>query len=170
MSEDWAGELGPLDEVDAGLLRELRETANRVDPIPAGFTDRVKFALTVQALHAEVAELTQGDLALTRGGDGALEGDVDGDAADQTSTMTFSSDSVSIMVTVTPDGSGDLARVDGWLTCDTAEVELLRPTGPSRTVSVTDGRFVIAEVRPGPAQLVVRPASGRTVITPTFTL
>lgn len=168
MSEDWTGELAPLDEVDDGVLRELRETANRVDPLPAGFTDRVKFALTVQALHAEVAELTQGDLALTRGE--GVDVDGDGEMADQTSTMTFSSDSVSIMVTVTPQGGGELARIDGWLTCDTAEVELVRPTGPASTVRVTDGRFVIEEVAPGPARLVVHPASGRPVVTPTFTL
>ena len=29
----------------------------RIDPVPAGLTDDVKFALTVHALHAEVAEL-----------------------------------------------------------------------------------------------------------------
>ena len=49
----------PLDESDVALLAALRALHAELDPVPAGLTDDVKFALTVQALHAEVAELTR---------------------------------------------------------------------------------------------------------------
>lgn len=156
---DLTGALAPFDGTDAALLRELREAVDRVDPCPAGLGDAVKFALTVQALHAEVAELTRGAEALTRGVEDP----------DEAATMTFSTDSVNIMVTVTPDGSGG-SRVDGWLTCDSAEVELLRPDGASERQPVEDGRFVFPSVAAGPTRLVVHPAQGRPVVTPTFTL
>ncbi|WP_151524513.1 hypothetical protein [Serinicoccus kebangsaanensis] len=152
--------LAPLDEVDMRLLEDLRETVDRLDPCPAGLPDRVKFALTVQALQAEVAELIGRPMALTRGGD---------EEPDQTMTVTFSTDSVSIMVTVGPAGDGT-ARVDGWLTCEADEVQLARPDGTSETAAVREGRFVFAAVPTGPAYLVVHPPGERTVITPTFTL
>ncbi|GAA4871147.1 hypothetical protein [Serinicoccus chungangensis] len=145
---------------DVAVLTELRETVTRLDPCPAGLTDRIAFALTVRALHAEVAELTRSPLALTR---------ADDDEPDQATTVTFSTDSVSIMVTVTAERDAT-ARVDGWLTCDVDEIELARPDGRSERVPVVDGRFVLASVDCGPAYLVVRPPGGRTVITPTFTL
>ncbi|WP_298747489.1 hypothetical protein [uncultured Serinicoccus sp.] len=150
----------PWDEGDVAVLTELRETVTRLDPCPAGLTERIAFALTVRALHAEVAELTRAPLALTR---------ADDDEPDQATTVTFSTDSVSIMVTVTAERDGT-ARVDGWLTCDVEEIELARPDGRSEQVPVHDGRFVLASVSCGPAYLVVRPPGGRTVITPTFTL
>ena len=58
----------PLDESDVALLAALRALHAELDPVPAGLTDDVKFALTVQALHAEVAELTRlsADSALVR--------------------------------------------------------------------------------------------------------
>ncbi|KUG53721.1 hypothetical protein AVL62_02855 [Serinicoccus chungangensis] len=163
MNEDReTGGVGPQpwDEGDVTVLTELRETVTRLDPCPAGLTERIAFALTVRALHAEVAELTREPLALTRGDD---------DEPDQATTVTFSTDSVSIMVTVTAEHDAT-ARVDGWLTCDVDEIELARPDGRSEWAPVRDGRFVLASVSCGPAYLVVRPPGGRTVITPTFTL
>ncbi|WP_298891137.1 carboxypeptidase regulatory-like domain-containing protein [uncultured Serinicoccus sp.] len=151
----------PWDEGDGAVLTELRETVTRLDPCPAGLTERIAYALTVRALHAEVAELTRAPLALTRADDD--------DEPDQATTVTFSTDSVSIMVTVTAERDGT-ARVDGWLTCDVDEIELARPDGRSEWVPVHDGRFVLASVSCGPAYLVVRPPGGRTVVTPTFTL
>lgn len=156
---DDAG-MAPFDDTDAALMRSLREVVDRLDPTPAGMTDRVKFALTVQALHAEVAELTRGADALTRGDD---------DEPDQTMTMTFSTDTVSVMVTVTEEDP-DMTRIDGWLTCEQADVALVRPGRPEQRVSVSDGRFVLTGVPAGSARLVVYPADARTVVTPTFTL
>ncbi|MFK5582281.1 carboxypeptidase regulatory-like domain-containing protein [Serinicoccus sp. LYQ131] len=156
-----SGAGGPaLDAADLSLLEELRETVDRVDPCPAGLGERVKFALTVQSLHAQVAELTRGEGALTRGAD---------DEPDRMATMTFSTDSVSIMVTVTEEDP-DLTRIDGWLTCERAEVELVRPGGTEQRVSVSDGRFVLTGVPAGSARLVVHLEDARPVVTPTFSL
>lgn len=159
MNNDMDLDLAPFDETDAALLRELREVINRLDPCPAGLPDDVKFALTLRGLEAEVAEVTRAAEALVRGEEDP----------DQAATMTFSTDSVSIMLTATP-GSDGGARVDGWLTCDTAEVELLRPDGNSERARVEEGRFVFHGVAPGPTRLVVHPDQGRPVVTPTFSL
>ena len=152
----------PLDGSDVAVLHDLRETVDRLDPCPAGLTDRIKFTLTVRALQAEVAELTRAPTALTRGDDAQ-------DEPDQAMTVTFSTDSVSIMITVSPLGDGT-ARVDGWLTCEVSEVELARPDGRRDRVEVQDGRFAFAAVSTGPAYLVVHPLGDRTVLTPTFTI
>lgn len=52
--------LEALDDRDQRILDEVRELYARWDPCPAGLNERIKFALTVQALNAEVAELTRG--------------------------------------------------------------------------------------------------------------
>ncbi|ANS78480.1 hypothetical protein SGUI_1084 [Serinicoccus hydrothermalis] len=161
MTDDDRG-LAPLDGSDVALLHELRETFDRLDPAPAGLTDRIAFALTVHALQAEVAELTRRPMALTRGEEAH-------DEPDQAMTVTFSTESVSIMVTVSPLGDGT-ARVDGWLTCEVPEVELARPDGRGERAEVQEGRFVFAAVSTGPAYLVVHPVGHRTVLTPTFTI
>lgn len=157
---DAEGARRPLDQGDVAVLTELRETVTRLDPCPAGLTERIAFALTVQALQAEMAELTRAPLALTR---------ADDDEPDQAMTVTFSTDSVSVMVTVTAETDGT-ARVDGWLTCEVEEIELARPDGRSERVPVQEGRFVLGSVDRGPAYLVVHPPASRTVVTPTFTL
>ena len=56
----------PFDATDAAILRELREIQSRIDPCPAGLAEQITFALTVQALQAEVAELTSAAGVLTR--------------------------------------------------------------------------------------------------------
>lgn len=160
MNNTRSAGVAAFDENDAATLRELRATVDRLDPCPEGLAERVKFALTVQALHAEVAELTRDRGALTRGPD---------EDPDQVRTMTFSTDSVSIMITVTEEGP-ELVRMDGWLSCERADVDLVGGEGPDQRVSVTDGRFVLTGIPTGSARLVVHPDQGRTVLTPTFGL
>lgn len=154
--------LEPLDSTDEAILRELRETASRLDPCPAHLTDRIAFALTVRALQAEVAELTsQAELASR-----ALAAEEPA----QATTITYSTDSTSIMVSVSYDATGR-ARLDGWLTCGPGEVELdLGGHGTRSTTADQDGRFVLADLPHGPAHLLVRPDQGRAVVTPQFTL
>ena len=50
---------GPLDGTDTLVLGAVRELFSRTDPMPSGLTDRIKFELTLAALHAEVAELQE---------------------------------------------------------------------------------------------------------------
>lgn len=151
----------PFDATDAAILRELREIQSRTDPCPAGLVEQITFALTVQALQAEVAELTSTAGVLTRA---AVED------ADEAVTVTFSAESVSIMLTVSEAGPGR-ARIDGWLTGGGAEVELTGPEGaPISTVADVDGRFVLDGVPRGAARLLVRRGQERPVLTPTFVL
>lgn len=151
----------PFDATDAAILRELREIQARIDPCPAGLVERITFALTVQALHAEVAELTSTAGLLTRA---AVED------AEEAVTVTFSAESMSIMLTVSDAGPGR-ARIDGWLTGGGAEVELTGPDGATtRTLADPDGRFVLDAVPRGAARLLVRRGQERPVLTPTFVL
>ena len=149
----------PLDTADEAVLRELREVARRLDPCPAALTERVKFALAVKALHAEVAELTAQPELVSR---------AFGDEPAQATTVTFSTDSLSVMVSVVPTTSGR-ARVDGWLTCGHADVRLDTDDGHVVEVqSDADGRFVLEDVPRGGARLLVRNEGMQPVITPTF--
>jgi hypothetical protein len=152
----------PFDSTDEALLRELRETAARLDPCPADLAERIKFALTVQALQAEVAELTSQAELVSRSS--ATQ-----EPAEAT-TVTYSTESLSIMVSVSREGAGR-ARLDGWVTCGPAEVEVdLGEHGTRRVTADGDGRFVLADLPHGLAHLLVRPAQGRPVVTPQFTL
>ncbi len=75
-------------------------------------------------------------------------------------TVTFSSDSLTTMVTVTPESNGQF-RIDGWLAPGAAlAVELRTPRGSLRTMADADGRFDFTEVRGGLVQLVIHPTEG----------
>ena len=82
-----------------------RRCSARPIPLPAGLTEDIKFALTVQAMHAEVAELQRlgAESALARS------------EYTRTQTMTFSAETLSVMVTLSPIDA-DEVRVDGWVT------------------------------------------------------
>lgn len=153
--------LEPMDETDAAILRELREIVGRLDPCPAGLADRVKFALTVKALHAEVAELISTPQLVLRG---AAEEEA------EASTVTFSTDTLSIMVStaVRPDGTVGL---DGWLTCGSADVEIQVDGGvPVATAADADGRFAVDGLPRGSVRITVRRPGGRPVVTAPFTI
>jgi hypothetical protein len=161
MTETEMG-LEPLDSTDEAILRELREVAGRLDPCPADLAERIKFALTVQALQAEVAELTSQPELVSRSA--ATQ-----EPAEAT-TVTYSTEGLSIMITFSREGAGR-ARIDGWLTCGSAEVELdLGQHGTRTVVTDGDGRFVLPDLPHGVAHLLVRPSQGRPVVTPPFTL
>ncbi len=153
----------PLDATDEAILRELREVAARVDPCPRGLVERITFALTVQALQAEVAELTSQPALVARS--------ATTQEPTEATTVMWSTDALTIMVTVTREGPGR-ARVDGWLTCGRAEVELDLGPGPEprRTTADEDGRFALPDLPRTLVHLLVRPADGRPVVTPQFGL
>lgn len=155
--------LQPFDSTDERILRELREVASRLDPCPSDLTERITFALTVQALHAEVAELTSQPEPVSRSS--ATQ-----EPAEAT-TVTYSTESLSVMVSLSRDGAGRV-RLDGWLTCGAATVELdLGAEGTRTTEADADGRFALTDLPHGrTAHLLVRPGEGRPVLTPQFTL
>ena len=157
----------PLDAGDARVLDQVAHLYDVLDPVPAGLVDRVQFGITLDALHAELAELQRaGDLVGVRS-----------DAAtDDAQTVTFTSSTLTTMVTITPI-SADRVRVDGWVAPATeADVDLRLVGETLQTTCDGDGRFVFADVPRGLAQFVLRPPrdadedDDRVVVTPSITL
>src|SRR5579875_3433113 len=136
----------PIDDVDLALLDLLAAEYDSADPVPDGLIERVQFAMTLDALNAEIAQLTRmDDLVGARA-----------EAASGTQTVTFTSESTSTMITVTPTGA-DRARIDGWATDGAGvAVELRTVAGSLHTEADDDGRFVFDDVPRGMVQFVVR--------------
>jgi len=98
--------LAPLDEADAAVLDRLASVWGRLDPVPADLVDRIGLALTLDALHAEVAELRRiASPAL------AVRAD---EASIEAETITFTTVVLKVMITV--HAEGDHVRIDGWAT------------------------------------------------------
>ena len=142
-----------VDAIDLTILASLARVLDQIDPVPPGLVDRTLFALTLEGLHTEVMELQrleQPALAV-RGQDRTV----------QARTITFTSDSITAMVTLSRAASGGV-RIDGWAAPATRyEIELHRPDGVLHGASDDDGSFVLADVPPGPASLVLRRVDGQ---------
>jgi hypothetical protein len=149
----------PLDDLDRIILDTVAEVFRAADPVPAGLTEDIKFALTVQAMHAEVAELQRvgAQSALARS------------EYTQTQTLTFSAETLSVMVTMSPIDI-DEVRVDGWVTGHDSHVRVELRAG-ARTVGAEvddDGRFTLDPAPRGLVRFVFLPEGDvRPVITPT---
>ena len=170
----------PLNPSDFALLNSLRAYYDESDPVPDGLVERIQFELTLDALHAEVATLMQMDMA----GAGVRSAETEA-----VRTITFTSESLTTMVTLTPQPDGTV-RVDGWTAApggrggvvppgvNTApgagiRVELLLPDGPRETHADDDGRFVFEDVPSGLAKFVMYVPRGEefsTVVSPTIEL
>ena len=149
-----------LDAEDLALLAAVRTAWEAHDPVPAGLAGRIEFALTLDALNAEVATLTSLDLATT----GARAGETEA-----VRTVTFTAESVVTMVTVTaqPDGT---VRVDGWSDPGAGlRVEVLLGSATLETDADEDGRFVFESVPRGLAKLALH-VGEHTVLTPAIEL
>lgn len=157
----------PLDDHDSVLLTEVAATYDDVDPVPADLVDRVRFALALDEVFDEVAQITRVpvDAAAVRG-----------DLADAvcTDTLTFAAAHLTAMVTVTRSGSGRV-RVDGWVSPVGERRVTVRMQGSAlETHADAGGRFVVDDLREGFAQLVFHPrqdeAAEGLVVTPLFKL
>lgn len=150
----------PIDDADVRTLERLATLWDLIDPVPDGLVERIGFGITLDALHAELAELQIGSLAGVRSAESAA-----------TQTVTFSSESLTTMVTISPLGGGSV-RIDGWATPGGGLVVELRALGSSReTVADEDGRFVFDAVPRGMVRFVMRSAEGQGtihVITPSI--
>jgi hypothetical protein len=149
----------PIDGTDLALLSDMRELYRELDPMPADLVQRVQFALALEDLDVEVFRLSGAERvpAAVRG-------------AEETRTITFDSDSLTIMFSVSPSGRTTV-RLDGWLAPPAAHaVEVRTIAGSIHVLADADGRFAAEDVPRGLAQLVVRPASGRTIVTPSVAL
>jgi hypothetical protein len=155
---------GPLEDSDRAILDGIRETFQTADPMPADLPERIRFSLALRDLEVEVARLAEeGRPVLTARGE------------EQSRTITFDSDSLTIMIRVDSNSDGT-ARVDGWLAPPQRREIEMKITADSLTViSDEQGRFAFASVPRGTAQLVVQPAQqapggGRSVVTPALIL
>jgi hypothetical protein len=168
MSSDEGGRPSadePLDDTDLALLDGIRDMFRVADPMPADLPERIRFRLALRDLEIEVARLAdeQEVLAGIRG-------------AEQSRTITFDSDSLTIMIRIDANRDGTV-RIDGWLAPPERREIDMKTTAESLSVSSdAQGRFAIARVPRGMAQLVVRPAeqgpdgAGRSVVTPALIL
>jgi hypothetical protein len=153
---------GELDDVDVELVRRLAGLWQAADPAPDDLVERLQFGITLDALHAEIAELQRVDgLVGARGGD-----------ATDVQTITFTSSQLTTMITVSPISSGRV-RVDGWAAPGAGlRVELRVESGNLQAVADDDGRFVFEDVPSGLGQFVLRPAdpTATAVVTPSIDL
>lgn len=153
-AENLPGADEPLDATDARILTHLATLHDTIDPVPPGLFERIDIALAVAELEADLAELTLGELAGVRG--------------EETDSVTFTSGSLSLMVTTVV--SAHHARIDGWVTAPAAEVDVVAQ-GVTRTVTTDHtGRFSVDAVPRGHAHFVVRRDGYRPVITPSVEL
>jgi hypothetical protein len=159
-AEQLAG--APLDASDAVVLSMIAELYDLLDPVPSDLVDRLQFSITLDALNAELAELQQlPEPALA----------FRGEQADVVNTLTFTSDSLTTMVAISPDGP-DRVRIDGWIAPGAeAVVELHQGVLTRRVSADADGRFVFEEVAHGLTRFVlsaVEPGAHPPVMTPAF--
>jgi hypothetical protein len=145
-----------LDDFDAAALERIAELYAKVDPVPDTLIDRIAFGITLDALHAELAELERSP--------GLVGARADEAVAD---TVTFTSASLTAMVTISA-ASVESARIDGWISPSGVRmVELRTPSGTLHTESDEDGRFVLEGVTRGLIQFTFRDAdAGHPVVTP----
>jgi hypothetical protein len=149
---------GDIDDADLAVLERMAHMYETLDPVPAGLVDRVTFGITLDALHAEIAELQRSsDLVGVRG-----EGD-------DTTSVTFTSSTLTTMVTITTT-STDSARIDGWVVPSSRIAVELRTHGQTySTRADEDGRFAFDDVPRGLVQFVLRlPDPAAPVITPSL--
>jgi hypothetical protein len=144
-----------IDDVDVVALERIAALYTKLDPVPDNLIDRISFGITLDALHAELANLERSSGLI-------------GVRADETvsDTVTFTSESLSAMISVSLT-TADTARIDGWISPGGVYVvELRTPDGTLRTESDADGRFVVEDVARGLVQFTFRAAGGTPVVTP----
>jgi hypothetical protein len=148
--EEDALAAGAIDEQDERVLRELAALYDEQDPVPPRLVARLQFGLTLDALESEVAQLQRLEAA------GARSDEFTDATAAQ--TVTFTSASLTTMVTISPAGP-DRVRIDGWVAPGAGVRVELRVVGDRlATVADSDGRFVFEDVPRGLAQFVLRSA------------
>jgi hypothetical protein len=166
--QDKAGSAAdaPLDSIDLEILAQIRDAYAAADPMPADLPERIRFSLALRDLEVEVARLAarENEPALASRGE------------EQSRTVTFDSDSLTIMIRIDSNGDGTV-RVDGWLAPpQRREIQMKTASSPLTVMTDEQGRFAFAIVPRGTAQLIVRPAedgpsgSSRSVVTPALVL
>ncbi len=158
--QDWeAAAAGEIDAEDLRALATLRSVLQASDPVPSGLADRAKFAMSVAALEAEIAEITTTSAELAG---------VRSTQYDRAGTITFSSDQLSAMITIELVEGGS-ARLSGWVTTGPTHIELRERSRTQEATTDEAGRFTFTGVERGLVHLVMRrldDPQSRPVITP----
>ena len=143
-----------VDDLDVEILGRLAALVDAADPVPEGLVESIGLALTMEVLHAELAELhLVGEPAL------AVRAD---ETSIEAGTITFTTDVLTVMISVHHEN--DRVRVDGWAApAGELVVELHHGGHVETTTSDEDGRFAFVELERGPARLVLRRASDPTM-------
>lgn len=162
-ADDGSSPRATLDQADVAVLDRLAAMWERLDPVPGDLVGRIGLALTLDALHTEVAELRRvsSPAFAVRADETSIEAE----------TITFTTDVLTVMITV--HAEGDRVRIDGWATpAGVLAIELHQGATVVVTDSDADGRFVLADAARGPARLVLRRAQAPTVpvVTPMIEL
>lgn len=151
----------PIDEADAQILAAMRSMWNAADPVPGGLTDRIRFAMSVAALEAEVARIVgeSAELAAVRS------------TYERATSVTFETSSVTAMLDIDEVGP-DTVDITGWVSVKPVEVELREQNRSRFTHTDVNGRFEFMGIGRGLVHLVLRPAESgaRTIITPAIEL
>lgn len=158
---DWATLASePLDAQDDLLMRRIAALFEAVDPVPVDLVERLQFGISLDALNAELAQLQQLPLAAMA---------ARGAETSEVKTLTFTSDNLTTMVTISPAGP-DRVRIDGWAAPGAGvRVELRQVSGSQQTQADEDGRFVFDYVPHGLTRFVLRvpeAADAPPVVTP----
>lgn len=157
----------PFDATDAALLGKVARLYEDLDPVPPGLLERLSFGLALEEVYAEVAEMSRVPLDLA-----GVRGEV---AATRTESITFTTQTLTAMITVTHVGR-DRVRLDGWLApARRLQVRLRTHQGRLEAFADADGRFSFADLAAGFVQLSFHPEAGNddagaTVVTPSFEL
>jgi len=130
---------------DDSLLESIRRLFEVADPMPPDLPERIKFMFALRELDAEVARLVMAE----------AEAGLAARGAEESRTITFDSDSLTIMIRIDAN-PGTSVRVDGWLAPPQCRRVEIRMTDASIAV-VADGagRFVFPDVPRGTARVIV---------------
>ena len=133
----------PLDQQDREILRRVRAMYEAVDPQPADLLTRIRFAIDLEDLDAELLQVDRTAVPV------AVRGER------ETRTVTFDSGQLTVMVRITDEPDGTLT-IDGWLApAGPHQVELRTPGARTGAVADEQGRFVFTGVHAGLAQFAV---------------
>ena len=157
------GPLEPFDMVDSTVLNWVQDLYSTTDPVPRDLVTRVDFAMDPLGPDDELALLLD-DLveAIDVRGEPGVR------SAEHSRTVTFDSESLTIVIQATP--SGEAVRVDGWLAPPAVHrVRLRAGERELHTQSDELGVFMLPQVPHGLVQLIVEvaddPPQARTVVT-----
>lgn len=140
----------PLDAYDAGVLHRINQLYEHLDPVPEDLVERLQFAISLDALEVELAELQlgSGELLAARA-----------ESTSAVKTLTFTSDSLTTTVNISSDGP-DRVRIDGWIAPGGACVVELHQGSQVRQIPADeDGRFVFTDVEHALTRFLIRPES-----------